>query len=63
MFKASDFNMLHLCMEPQYPFVYLVIFHASVVVFSHFSKTFNKNLNSNTVKWFESRSGWTFYEL
>ena len=46
-------------MEPQYPFAYWVIFHAPVVVFSLFSKTFNKNLNSNTVKWFESRSGWT----
>ena len=36
MFMASDFNMLHLRMEPQYPFAYWVIFHASVVVFSLF---------------------------
>ena len=58
MFKASDFNMLHLLMELQYLLVYWVIFHAPVVVCSLFSKTFNKNLQS--VKWFESRSGWTF---
>ena len=58
MFKASDFRLLHLPMEPQYPFAYWVIFHAPVVVCSLFSKTINKNLQS--VKWFESRSGWTF---
>ena len=56
---ASYFDILHVRMEPQYPFAYWEIFHAPVVVFSHFSKTFNKNLNSNTDKWFESRSGWT----
>ena len=54
MFKASDFDMLHLHMEPQYPFAYWVIFHVQ-----SFSNFFNKILNSNTVKWFESRSEWT----
>ena len=55
MFKASDFDMLHLHMEPQYPSAYWVFFHAPVVVCSLFSKTFDKNVQS--VKWFESRSG------
>ena len=49
MFMASDFDMLHLHMEPQYPFAYWVIFHGPVVVCSLFSKFFNKILNSNTV--------------
>ena len=58
MIKASGFDMLHLPMEPQYPFAYWVIYHAPVVVCSLFSKTINKNLQK--VKWFESRSGWAF---
>ena len=36
MFMASDFDMLHLHMEPQYPLAYWVIFHGPVVVCSLF---------------------------
>ena len=30
MFMASDLDMLHLPIEPQYPFAYWIIFHALV---------------------------------
>ena len=38
MFKASDLDMLHLPIEPQYPFAYWVIFQAPVVICSLFKK-------------------------
>ena len=50
MLKASDFVMLHLRMEPKYPFAYCVILHAPVEIFSLFSIFLNKILNSNTFK-------------
>ena len=41
------------------PLCILGNFSCSCCGLQSFLKTFNKNFNSNTVKWFESRSGWT----